>query len=100
MIPTTACLPDGCFEEAMFNQYALRIIREHDRHKPLFLFYSFHLLHTPLQIPESYLHEIDSLVARSGVPHSIPWTQNRRLYAAMTLCLPCNGFGCIGGLAI
>ena len=79
------CLPDGCFEEAMFNQYALRIIREHDRHKPLFLFYSFHLLHTPLQIPESYLHEIDSLVARSGVPHSIPWTQNRRLYAAMTL---------------
>ncbi|CAE7184742.1 ARSB, partial [Symbiodinium pilosum] len=55
------CLPDGCFEEAMFNQYALKIIREHDRHQPLFLFYSFHLLHTPLQIPESYLY-MDTMV--------------------------------------
>mmetsp|Transcript_5926 Transcript_5926/g.10729 ORF Transcript_5926/g.10729 Transcript_5926/m.10729 type:complete len:699 (-) Transcript_5926:220-2316(-) len=79
------CLPDDCYEEAMFNKYALKIIREHDRRKPLFLFYSFHLLHTPLQIPETYITEIDRIVEESRVDQTIPWTENRRLYAAMTL---------------
>merc|ERR1719174_2186675 len=59
---------------------------EHDISKPdapLFLFYAFHLLHTPLQVPSSYLELIDKLVAADG-GHSIE-SKNRRLLAAMVL---------------
>lgn len=83
------CLPDSCYEEAMFNARALQVIKEHDltdQDSPLFLFYAFHLLHTPLQLPNSYLEEIDKLANASG-QQQLPWTQNRRLYAGMTLYL-------------
>eukprot|EP00913_Durusdinium_trenchii_P009833 g9232.t1 len=63
--------------------------KEHDltdQDSPLFLFYAFHLLHTPLQLPNSYLEEIDKLANASG-QQQLPWTQNRRLYAGMTLYL-------------
>jgi len=79
------CLPDSCYEEALFNEYALKIIREHDTRVPLFLFYAFHLLHTPLQMPQSYLDRLDWLVKKRG-GRKIE-TQNRRYYAAMTLYL-------------
>ncbi|CAK9076379.1 unnamed protein product, partial [Durusdinium trenchii] len=75
------CLPDSCYEEAMFNEHDLT-----DQDSPLFLFYAFHLLHTPLQLPNSYLEEIDKLANASG-QQQLPWTQNRRLYAGMTLYL-------------
>ena len=52
---------------------------------PLFLFYAFHLLHTPLQIPEKYLEKMDAVVAAAG---GAPFdTSNRRKYAAMALYL-------------
>ena len=58
------------------------IIQKHDVSSPLFLFYSFHLLHTPLQVPKAWLHKIDDLVkAAGGEPID---DENRRLYAAMT----------------
>jgi len=77
-----------CYEEAAFKQRALDIIRNHnvrDKQHPLFLLYSSHLVHTPLQVPESYLKEIDVLVKkRGGKPFS---SEHRRSYAAMTLYL-------------
>jgi len=86
-----ACLnnPDhhpACYEEFLFKERALAVVREHDTGDiaaPLFLFYAFHLLHTPLQVPESYLTRIDELVS-SGDGEKID-TQNRRLYAAMMI---------------
>ena len=59
----------ACFEEHIFKERAIEVINSHDLTKedePLFLFYAFHLLHTPLQIPEAYLHRIDELVAAKG----------------------------------
>uniref|UniRef100_A0A7S4SZ52 Sulfatase N-terminal domain-containing protein n=1 Tax=Alexandrium monilatum TaxID=311494 RepID=A0A7S4SZ52_9DINO len=79
------CLPESCYEEAMLRQRALQVIKGHDASTPLFLFYTSHLLHTPLQVPESYLKRVDQRVAeQGGQPVD---SANRRLYAAMTLFL-------------
>lgn len=76
----------ACYEEFVFKQHALATVRNHDvskENEPLFLYYSFHLVHTPLQVPKFYMEEIDRLVKKGGgSPIS---THNRRLYAAMTL---------------
>eukprot|EP00039_Didymoeca_costata_P004959 m.77237 g.77237 ORF g.77237 m.77237 type:complete len:548 (-) comp12611_c0_seq1:71-1714(-) len=42
------------FEESVFTNEVLRIINGHDESKPLFLFYSMHLTHMPLQVPTAY----------------------------------------------
>ena len=73
----------SCYEEHRFKERVLEIIRFHDTEKPLFLIYAFHLLHTPLQVPQVWLRRIDELVKGAG-GHPID-SQNRRLYAAMTL---------------
>ncbi|CAJ1332272.1 unnamed protein product [Effrenium voratum] len=88
---SAACQEDeeadpACYEEYLFKQRTLEIIRNHDVSKtenPLFLFYSFHLIHTPLQVPKAWLAKLDGLVkAAGGKPFD---SENRRLYAAMTL---------------
>ena len=76
----------ACYEEHLFKERALEVIREHNATQtdaPLFLFYSFHLLHTPLQVPKAYLDRIDRIVAAGG-GKAID-SSNRRLYAAMVL---------------
>eukprot|EP00439_Symbiodinium_sp_Y106_P025968 s1889_g3.t1 len=73
----------SCYEEHRFKERVLEIIRFHDTEEPLFLLYAFHLLHTPLQVPQMWLRRIDDLVKVAG-GHPID-SQNRRLYAAMTL---------------
>eukprot|EP00929_Paragymnodinium_shiwhaense_P063511 TRINITY_DN3171_c0_g1_i1.p1 TRINITY_DN3171_c0_g1~~TRINITY_DN3171_c0_g1_i1.p1 ORF type:complete len:758 (+),score=208.06 TRINITY_DN3171_c0_g1_i1:112-2274(+) len=71
-----------CYEEVAFKERAKEIIMAHDLKEPLFMFYSSHLLHTPLQVPKWWLKRIDELVEKAGgMPID---TQNRRLYAAMT----------------
>jgi len=88
---SSACQNDeesdpGCYEEHLFKERVLSIIQSHDASKaenPLFLFYSFHLLHTPLQVPKIWLKKLDSLVAAAGGKPID--SENRRLYAAMTL---------------
>ena len=78
-------LSNHTYEEDAFKDRVLSIVRAHDLGQPLFLFYAFHLLHTPLQIPDSYLRKIDALVAGAG-GHPFD-SANRRKYAAMTLYL-------------
>ncbi|GBG30284.1 Arylsulfatase B [Hondaea fermentalgiana] len=39
------------FEDQIFADNSLQIIRDHDPSEPLFLFHSFRSVHTPLQIP-------------------------------------------------
>ncbi|CAE8657425.1 unnamed protein product [Polarella glacialis] len=85
------CLKDPeshieCYEEYLFKERALAIIKEHDASKPespLFLFYAFHLVHTPLQVPKEYLRKLDQMVAAAGGQNIS--SRNRRLYAAMNL---------------
>uniref|UniRef100_A0A8C6UGS2 Si:dkey-174i8.1 n=1 Tax=Neogobius melanostomus TaxID=47308 RepID=A0A8C6UGS2_9GOBI len=57
------------------------IKRNHDGHKPLFLYLSLQAAHTPLQVPEQYLHHYDSQS-----------NHLRRHYSAMLSCLD-NGVG-------
>lgn len=39
------------YEEDMFLDHSLGVIAAHDASEPLFLVHSFHLIHTPLQVP-------------------------------------------------
>uniref|UniRef100_A0A7S2RQN2 Sulfatase N-terminal domain-containing protein n=1 Tax=Mucochytrium quahogii TaxID=96639 RepID=A0A7S2RQN2_9STRA len=63
------------YEEYMFTQNSLKIINQHDTSKPenpLFLFHAFHIVHTPLQIPEENERRFSFIK-----------DQDRRKYAAM-----------------
>ena len=71
--------PDpSCYEDALFKQRSLRIIREHNASSPLFLFHAFHVVHTPLQVPRAYLAK----VAAAAAPYRFD-DANRQRYAAM-----------------
>lgn len=75
----------SCYEEKMFEEKSLEIIRDHDtsdEEQPLFLVHAFHLLHTPLQVPNYYYNQIsESTIANGGKEFD---DQNRRLLMAMT----------------
>ena len=43
------------YEEALFKKRVLSIINEHNSSTPLFLYYAPHLVHAPLEVPDSYL---------------------------------------------
>lgn len=43
------------YEEALFTERVKEVIHDHDTDDPLFLFWSMHLVHMPLQVPEAYL---------------------------------------------
>jgi len=60
------------YEEELFRDNTLEIISAHNESEPLFLFHSFHLIHTPLEVPESYEKKFSFLRNPS-----------RRKYAAM-----------------
>ena len=57
---------------------ACRIIAEHHRSRPLFLYVPFNAPHTPLQAPQSHIEQY--------VHMNDP---NRRTYAAMVTCMDC-----------
>ena len=42
------------YEEQLLTNAVKDVIRAHDDSKPLFLFWSMHLVHMPLQVPISY----------------------------------------------
>jgi arylsulfatase I/J len=62
------------YEEELFTNHSLSVIDAHDpaAGAPLFLFHAFHLIHTPLQVPQAYIDRF------SFVDNSV-----RRHYAAM-----------------
>ena len=47
------------YEEAMFKEHALDVIKSHDASTPLFLYYAPHIVHTPLQVPDDYIKKFD-----------------------------------------
>lgn len=67
----TAIEEEG-FDNTLFGNEAARVVRDHDKSKPLFLYLAFTAPHTPFQAPQDYLDRY------SGIAD-----ENRRAYAAM-----------------
>jgi arylsulfatase I/J len=63
------------YEDAMFENEVFKRISEHNASQPLFLFWSFHVLHAPLQVPKQFL-DLYAHIARDD------WRRQR--YLAMT----------------
>jgi len=81
------CLPESCYEDAMFLKRAVKVIQEHDETHPLFLTVASHFAHIPVSGLKSYMQKLDRLVAESGVRRLFPWTRKRKLLAAGILYL-------------
>ena len=45
------------YEEALFKEHLLDVVNSHDPSTPLFLYYAPHIVHTPLQVPDTYLQK-------------------------------------------
>ncbi|XP_056148286.1 arylsulfatase I [Lampris incognitus] len=71
----------GNYSTRLYIERVKQILRSHDPHKPLFMYLSLQAAHTPLQVPDHFLHQYDSLDNRM-----------RRHYAGMLSCLD-NGIG-------
>jgi len=67
-----------CYEEHLFKENGLRILDEHDPSQPLYYFHSFHLVHTPLDVPQSYVRKAEERIKPYQFDDS-----GRRNYSAM-----------------
>lgn len=75
-----------CYEEHIFKRHAIETILAHntsDKEHPLFMFYAFHLVHTPLQVPIATIQDLEQRVWKEGGGNFS--SSNRRLSAAMVL---------------
>ena len=63
--------PDN-YEEGLFKERLLEVVKNHDASTPLFLYYAPHIVHWPLQVPQSYVDKF------SFIPNS-----DRKYYHAM-----------------
>lgn len=55
------------YEENMFTQNTLNVLNHHDPSEPLFLFHSFHTIHTPFEVPiewENKFHFLKDIYRR------------------------------------
>lgn len=66
---------DEGYSTHLIAREAVRVIRERDPAKPLFLYVPFNAVHSPWQVPERYLQPFGHLQG------------NRRIYAGMLACL-------------
>jgi len=67
---------DG-YEDSLLEQQVLRTIAAHDAATPLFLFWAPHIVHTPLQLPASYMAKFDFIAPTDKPEHQ------RQRYLAM-----------------
>ncbi|KAM4607432.1 arylsulfatase I [Polymixia lowei] len=66
----------GNYSTLLYVERVKQILRNHDPSEPLFLYLSLQAVHTPLQVPDHFLHRYSSLDNRP-----------RRHFAAMLSCL-------------
>jgi arylsulfatase I/J len=71
--PATNYSHQGTYEPEIFLNRTLQVIRQHPQNIPLFLVHAFHLVHTPLEVPEAYLLKFEFID-----------NELRQRYAAMT----------------
>lgn len=69
-------LKEEGYSTQLLGREAVKIIREHDLSKPLFLYVAFNATHSPLQAPQDYVDRYKDIADR-----------DRRLKAAMTACM-------------
>jgi arylsulfatase A-like enzyme len=69
-------LKEEGYTTQLLAKEAVRLLREHDPAKPLFLYVPFNATHSPLQAPEEYIERCRDIKER-----------DRRLKAAMTACM-------------
>jgi hypothetical protein len=50
---------DGTYEEEILWRRASAILTSHDPVVPLFLYYAFHLVHAPLQVPDTWSRKFE-----------------------------------------
>ena len=67
---------DG-YEDSLLEQQVVRTIAAHDAATPLFLFWAPHIVHTPLQLPASYMAKFDFIAPTDKPEHQ------RQRYLAM-----------------
>ena len=56
--PATA-VADGTYEEEILFGRASQIIEGHPPSAPLFIYYAFHIVHCPLEVPNDWLHKYE-----------------------------------------
>ena len=80
--PAAAAADDpACYEEHLFRRRARAVLAAHDAAAaPLFYAHSFHLAHTPLEVPASYAAAADARLAAAGLAFD---DAGRRNYSAM-----------------
>ena len=78
------------YEDALFAEHVLGAIRAHDPASPLFLCWTPHIVHTPLQVPAEFLHKFDFMAPTDKKMHQ------RQIYRerAVALRLPCRRRSC------
>lgn len=67
---------DKGYSTDLIGEHAARIIAEHDKTDPLFLYVPFNAPHTPLQAPQAYIDRYSKMK-----------NERRRIYAAMVTCM-------------
>lgn len=67
---------DKGYSTDLIGEHAARVIANHDKSAPLFLYVPFNAVHTPLQAPAAYIERYDSIK-----------NEKRRIYAAMVTCM-------------
>lgn len=67
---------DKGYATELIAQEAVRVIKEHDPAKPLFMYVPFNAPHSPIQAPEKYIERYSHIK-----------NKNRRVYAAMVACM-------------
>eukprot|EP01061_Rhynchopus_euleeides_P001455 TRINITY_DN1102_c3_g1_i2.p1 TRINITY_DN1102_c3_g1~~TRINITY_DN1102_c3_g1_i2.p1 ORF type:complete len:509 (+),score=200.48 TRINITY_DN1102_c3_g1_i2:67-1593(+) len=69
------CNDTSVYEEKYFANHTLTMIQNHDVTTPLFVFHAFHLVHSPLEVPQEYLDKFDFITDS---------VDQRKPYCAMT----------------
>lgn len=67
----------GGYEDSLFQQHALDVIRGHNASQPLFLFFAPHIVHQPLQVPQHFIDKFSMIAGNDKPQHS------RQYYHAM-----------------
>eukprot|EP00054_Salpingoeca_dolichothecata_P015286 m.87747 g.87747 ORF g.87747 m.87747 type:complete len:551 (+) comp21420_c0_seq3:56-1708(+) len=70
--------PEELYEEKKFLDEVLRVIRQHDGKKPLFINYDSHIVHEPLEAVDEFFHDLNNVTSFSN-----DYDKHRQMYAAM-----------------